>query len=84
MTPSPQDDPKTLVSTDWLAKHLRDPDLRVNVRLSKSKVIVSIDLSGDSLHRRGYRVKQGSAPMKENLAAGILIRAGWRCAYLPS
>ena len=29
MTPSPQDDPKTLVSTDWLAKHLRDPDLRI-------------------------------------------------------
>lgn len=55
----------------------RDPDLRVNVRLAKGKAIVSIDLSGDSLHRRGYRVKQGSAPMKENLAAGILIRAGW-------
>ncbi len=55
----------------------RDPDLRVNVRLAKNKVIVSIDLSGDSLHRRGYRIKQGSAPMKENLAAGILIRAGW-------
>ncbi len=55
----------------------RDPDLLVNVRLSKNKAIVSIDLSGDSLHRRGYRVKQGSAPMKENLAAGILIRAGW-------
>lgn len=55
----------------------RDPDLLVNARLSKSKVIISIDLSGESLHRRGYRVKQGSAPMKENLAAGILIRAGW-------
>lgn len=55
----------------------RDPDLLVNARLSKGKVIISIDLSGDSLHRRGYRVKQGSAPMKENLAAGILIRAGW-------
>jgi 23S rRNA (guanine2445-N2)-methyltransferase / 23S rRNA (guanine2069-N7)-methyltransferase len=55
----------------------RDPDLRVNVRLARNKAIVSIDLSGDSLHRRGYRVKQGSAPMKENLAAGILIRAGW-------
>jgi len=55
----------------------RDPDLRINVRLSKSKVIVSLDLSGDSLHRRGYRIKQGSAPMKENLAAGILLRAGW-------
>jgi 23S rRNA (guanine2445-N2)-methyltransferase / 23S rRNA (guanine2069-N7)-methyltransferase len=55
----------------------RDPDLRINARLSKDKVVISIDLSGDSLHRRGYRTKQGSAPMKENLAAGILIRADW-------
>lgn len=55
----------------------RDPDLRINARLSKDKLVISIDLSGDSLHRRGYRVKQGSAPMKENLAAGILLRAGW-------
>lgn len=55
----------------------RDPDLRVNARLSKNRVVISLDLSGDSLHRRGYRVKQGSAPMKENLAAGILLRAGW-------
>ena len=55
----------------------RDPDLLVNARLSKDKLVLSIDLSGESLHRRGYRVKQGSAPMKENLAAGILIRAGW-------
>jgi len=58
-----------------VAKH--DPDLRVNARLSKDKVVLSIDLSGDSLHRRGYRLKQGHAPMKENLAAGILLRAGW-------
>lgn len=55
----------------------RDPDLRINVRLSKDKAIVSLDLSGESLHRRGYRVKQGGAPLKENLAAGILIRSGW-------
>lgn len=55
----------------------RDPDLRVNARLSKDKAIISIDLSGESLHRRGYRLKQGSAPLKENLAAGILLRAGW-------
>src|SRR5690606_4185124 len=55
----------------------RDPDLRVNARLSRDKVVISLDLSGDSLHRRGYRIKQGSAPMKENLAAGILLRAGW-------
>lgn len=55
----------------------RDPDLRVNARLSKNRLIVSIDLSGESLHRRGYRLKQGIAPLKENLAAGILLRAGW-------
>ncbi|RYG53607.1 23S rRNA (guanine(2445)-N(2))/(guanine(2069)-N(7))-methyltransferase, partial [bacterium] len=55
----------------------QDPDLRINARLSRDKVVVSLDLSGDSLHRRGYRLKQGSAPMKENLAAGILLRAGW-------
>ncbi len=55
----------------------RDPDLRVNARLAKDKLVISIDLSGESLHRRGYRVKQGNAPLKENLAAGILLRAGW-------
>lgn len=54
-----------------------NPDLRINARLSKNKVVVSLDLSGESLHRRGYRLKQGSAPLKENLAAGILLRAGW-------
>lgn len=55
----------------------RDPDLRVNARLSKNQVALSIDFSGESLHKRGYRVKQGSAPLKENLAAAILLRAGW-------
>ncbi|MDQ2078356.1 bifunctional 23S rRNA (guanine(2069)-N(7))-methyltransferase RlmK/23S rRNA (guanine(2445)-N(2))-methyltransferase RlmL [Marinimicrobium sp. ABcell2] len=55
----------------------QNPDLRINARLSKNKVVVSLDLSGESLHRRGYRLKQGSAPLKENLAAGILMRAGW-------
>ena len=55
----------------------RDPDLRVNARLAKDKLVISIDLSGESLHRRGYRIKQGNAPLKENLAAGILLRAGW-------
>lgn len=55
----------------------QNPDLRVNARLHKGRVTISLDLSGDSLHRRGYRLKQGSAPMKENLAAAVLIRAGW-------
>ncbi|MEE8057784.1 MAG: bifunctional 23S rRNA (guanine(2069)-N(7))-methyltransferase RlmK/23S rRNA (guanine(2445)-N(2))-methyltransferase RlmL [Pseudomonadales bacterium] len=53
------------------------PDLRVNVRVSKGKLVVSIDLSGDSLHKRGYRQRGGTAPLKENLAAAILLRADW-------
>ena len=53
------------------------PDLRINVFLFRDKATVNIDLSGDSLHRRGYRLEGATAPLKENLAAGILIRAGW-------
>ena len=53
------------------------PDVRINVRLTKAGTIVSLDLSGESLHRRGYRSRQGTAPLKENLAAAILLRAGW-------
>ena len=53
------------------------PTLRINVHASRGAVTVAIDLSGDSLHRRGYRGAQGAAPLKENLAAAILIRAGW-------
>ena len=53
------------------------PTLRINVHASRGAVTVAIDLSGDSLHRRGYRGGQGAAPLKENLAAAILIRAGW-------
>lgn len=53
------------------------PDIRVNVRVAKGQVVVSIDLSGESLHKRGYRLSGGVAPLKENLAAAILIRADW-------
>lgn len=55
----------------------RDPDIRINVRLAKSRVIVALDFSGGSLHRRGYRQGAGEAPLKENLAAAILLRADW-------
>ncbi len=54
-----------------------DPDLRVHLRLDKGQAVLSLDLSGHSLHQRGYRLQQGAAPLKENLAAAILIRAGW-------
>ena len=53
------------------------PDVRVNLHLDRDVATLSIDLSGDSLHRRGYRGRQGAAPLKENLAAAILLRAGW-------
>lgn len=53
------------------------PHLRINVRLERGAAIVSIDLSGESLHRRGYRQAQREAPLKENLAAAILLRAQW-------
>ena len=53
------------------------PDLRIAVRLHRGTAVISLDLSGESLHRRGYRTEKGEAPLKENLAAAILIRAGW-------
>jgi 23S rRNA (guanine2445-N2)-methyltransferase / 23S rRNA (guanine2069-N7)-methyltransferase len=53
------------------------PDVRINLYLSRDLATLSVDLSGDSLHRRGYRGPQGAAPLKENLAAAVLLRAGW-------
>jgi 23S rRNA (guanine2445-N2)-methyltransferase / 23S rRNA (guanine2069-N7)-methyltransferase len=54
-----------------------NPDLRIHLRLDRGEAILSLDLSGHSLHQRGYRLQQGAAPLKENLAAAVLIRAGW-------
>ncbi len=56
---------------------LKQPDVRLHARLNRGQVVLSIDLSGDSLHRRGYRLDPGKAPLKENLAAGVVMRAGW-------
>lgn len=52
-------------------------DIRINARLAKGSITLSLDFSGDSLHRRGYRERQVNAPLKENLAAALLLRAGW-------
>jgi 23S rRNA (guanine2445-N2)-methyltransferase / 23S rRNA (guanine2069-N7)-methyltransferase len=56
------------------------PDLRVNVRVRAKVATVSLDLSGEALHRRGYREPgvQGEAPLKESLAAATLLLARWR------
>ncbi len=57
--------------------HAIQPDVRINLRVQKGKLVTSLDLSGDSLHKRGYRQAGGKAPLKENLAAAILLRADW-------
>ncbi len=54
-----------------------DPDISVHLHLHGAQATISLDLSGESLHRRGYRLASGGAPLKENLAAAILLRAGW-------
>ena len=54
-----------------------NPHLRVNVHCRNGEVQLALDLSGTSLHQRGYRLQQGAAPLKENLAAAVLIRANW-------
>jgi 23S rRNA (guanine2445-N2)-methyltransferase / 23S rRNA (guanine2069-N7)-methyltransferase len=53
------------------------PDLRLNVLLKEGQASLRIDLSGESLHRRHYRTDGGRAPLKENLAAALLLLATW-------
>lgn len=55
-----------------------DPDLRINVYVGGEQVTVSLDSSGESLHKRGYRVATTEAPLSEVLAAGMLLLAGWQ------
>lgn len=53
------------------------PDLQVYVFVHRDRATLGLDLSGQPLHRRGYRTEGGAAPLKENLAAGLLLYAGW-------
>ena len=54
------------------------PGIRVNAWLNKDRVSIALDLSGDALHQRGYRQQTGQAPLKETLAAAIVMRSGWQ------
>jgi len=54
-----------------------DPDLRINIHIFGSQCDVSLDSSGISLHKRGYRVSNAEAPMSEVLAAGLILLSGW-------
>ena len=70
---------------DWWTEHagkrpsvqLSDPDLRLNVHIAGTEVTLSLDSSGESLHKRGYRTATTEAPVNEALAAGMLLMAGW-------
>jgi 23S rRNA (guanine2445-N2)-methyltransferase / 23S rRNA (guanine2069-N7)-methyltransferase len=54
------------------------PDVLLHLHVEGATALVSLDFSGESLHRRGYRSEGGRAPLKENVAAAVLLRAGWR------
>jgi 23S rRNA (guanine2445-N2)-methyltransferase / 23S rRNA (guanine2069-N7)-methyltransferase len=54
------------------------PDVLLHLHVEGATALLSVDFSGESLHRRGYRVDGGRAPLKENVAAAVLLRAGWR------
>lgn len=54
-----------------------DPDVRINLHIEKDKAVISLDTSGESLHKRGYRLLGGDAPMQETLAAAIIRISGW-------
>jgi putative N6-adenine-specific DNA methylase len=54
------------------------PDMYIHIHISHHDCTVSLDSSGESLHRRGYRTAQGDAPLNEVLAAGMILLTGWR------
>jgi 23S rRNA (guanine2445-N2)-methyltransferase / 23S rRNA (guanine2069-N7)-methyltransferase len=53
------------------------PDVLLHLHVEGPTALLSVDFSGESLHRRGYRSEGGRAPLKENVAAAVLLRAGW-------
>ncbi|MBD2069681.1 RNA methyltransferase [Leptolyngbya sp. FACHB-671] len=63
---------------DRSSVELQEPDVRINVHLDRDGCTVSLDSSGNSLHRRGYRPAVGAAPLKESLAAALIQLSGWQ------
>ncbi len=75
---------KDAIADSFMEKHnerpsvrLNNPDLYINVHISHNICTISLDSSGESLHKRGYRSSQTEAPISEVLAAGMLLMAGW-------
>src|SRR5690554_1066937 len=55
-----------------------NPDIVLNIHVAHNKCTLSLDSSGESLHKRGYRLSQTEAPLNEVLAAGMILKSGWR------
>jgi len=56
---------------------LNNPDIYIHIHISHDECTLALDSSGESLHKRGYRISQTEAPLNEVLAAGMLLKAGW-------
>jgi putative N6-adenine-specific DNA methylase len=63
---------------------LKFPDLKINVHIDRRKCTISLDSSGDSLHKRGYKTATNIAPINEVLAAGLIMLSGWdgQCDFM--
>jgi putative N6-adenine-specific DNA methylase len=57
---------------------LVNPDIRLNLNIRDNRAVISLDTSGESLHRRGYRTATVTAPLQETLAAAVIRLSGWR------
>ena len=57
---------------------INNPDLQLHLHISHNDCTLSLDSSGESLHKRGYRVESGEAPLSEVLAAGMILKTGWK------
>ena len=75
---------KDAIADYYMEKYGRRPsirlvgaDMQLNVHIYNNEVTISLDSSGESLYKRGYRVDQTEAPINEVLAAGLLLKAGW-------
>ncbi|MDD2911047.1 MAG: THUMP domain-containing protein, partial [Petrimonas sp.] len=71
---------------DWFSERyekrpsvsVTNPDIVFNIHIAHNKCTLSLDSSGESLHKRGYRIAQTEAPLNEVLAAGMILKSGWR------
>jgi len=57
---------------------INNPDVQLHIHISHNDCSISLDSSGESLHKRGYRIEEGSAPLNEVLAAGMIMLTGWK------